>query len=339
MTWLLTFLAVKASELGSLAIELTFVLAAATVLVAFSRGLGLKRCRKAIRVLLSAKVWRSRSALLDYQYMMLNVFLFPIILGFAIFGSREVAAFLTTYLPASEHQAAWLSETQSRIVVTVILFLALEFAYWLDHYLSHKVPMLWEFHKVHHTAEVLTPLTNYRVHPLDTLFFYNIKSIIIGIVYCVAIFVLDCGPISTWDGTVVVVYMWIYGHLQHSQIWISFSGWLGRIVFSPAHHQIHHSKAEIHHNTNFGMSLAVFDWMFGTLHVPTREKQRLEFGIARDPHEHRFGASLAEPMVRAYRRFFPKRRIRGGSAPSGDAGGLAMDRGRIEVASTSPGLV
>ena len=47
-----------------------------------------------------------------------------------------------------------------------ILFLAYELGYWLNHYLSHRIAFLWEFHKVHHSATVLTPLTNFRVHPI-----------------------------------------------------------------------------------------------------------------------------------------------------------------------------
>ena len=50
--------------------------------------------------------------------------------------------------------------------MTVTLFLAYELGYWLNHYVPHRVPFLWEFHKVHHSATVLTPLTNFRVHPV-----------------------------------------------------------------------------------------------------------------------------------------------------------------------------
>lgn len=52
-------------------------------------------------------------------------------------------------------------------VVTLALYLTYEFAYWLDHYFKHTIGFLWEAHKTHHSAEVLTPITQYRVHPLD----------------------------------------------------------------------------------------------------------------------------------------------------------------------------
>jgi len=57
-----------------------------------------------------------------------------------------------------------------KIVSTLVLFLAYEIGYWVDHYLKHRITFLWEFHKLHHTAEVLTPLTNFRNHPIAILF-------------------------------------------------------------------------------------------------------------------------------------------------------------------------
>ena len=307
MDFLSTYVSVKGAELAELLTELVFVLAVATAFVALSRRRPRTRLRAVVRRLLDRRVWASRSAWLDYKYTVLNIMIFPVLLGVAVLGSRQVAGFFASLVPPSSHEVGLLTETQARIVVTALVFLALEFAYWLDHYLSHKLPLLWEFHKVHHTAEVLTPLTVYRVHPLDTIVYYNMKSVVAGFAYFAAIFALDCEPITTMESTVIVVYMWLYGHLQHSQLWITF-GWFGKFVFSPAHHQIHHSKARIHHNTNFGMSLTLFDWLFGTLHRPAREKQALEFGVAHDTHAHGFRLSLADPMVRAFRRLLPARR-------------------------------
>lgn len=316
MDWLRNYLAVKGNETFGLLTELLFVLMVAISFVAVSRGLRRTRIRAVVRALLSAKIWRSRSAVLDYKYAVFNIFFFPALLSVTLLSTGQVAGFLDSFLPPTPAGAGWLTETQSRIVMTILLYLALEFAYWLDHYLSHRIPLLWAFHKVHHSAEHLTPLTVFRVHPMDTLFFYNIKALVTGAVFCVAIFVLGITPLATWEGTLLVLYMWVYGHLQHSELWIVFPGWLGKVFFSPAHHQIHHSKAEIHHNTNFGMSLSLFDWLFGTLHQPTRERQQLEFGIAHDAHTHQFGASLVEPMVRAYRRFVPRRKAVASAVPN-----------------------
>ena len=67
-----------------------------------------------------------------------------------------------------------------------------------------------------------------------------------------------------------MVFIHAYVHLQHSHMWISFRGLLGRVFISPAHHQVHHSDNPKHFNTNYGSCLALWDWMFGTLYVPRR---------------------------------------------------------------------
>ena len=76
--------------------------------------------------------------------------------------------------------AAGLPEWGTRVLLTIVLFLAYELGYWLHHYLCHRVPLFWEFHKVHHTANVLTPITAFRVHPVDTWLFVNVLALTVG---------------------------------------------------------------------------------------------------------------------------------------------------------------
>ena len=59
---------------------------------------------------------------------------------------------------------------------TLAVVLAIDLAVWLTHYLQHKVVVLWQFHQVHHSAEVLTPMTVYRMHPVDLFFTGFISS-------------------------------------------------------------------------------------------------------------------------------------------------------------------
>jgi sterol desaturase/sphingolipid hydroxylase (fatty acid hydroxylase superfamily) len=305
---LIAFFTTKGKHLTSLAIELAFVLAVATAFVMFTRGRRRTRVQSIIRVLLTPRIWLNKSALMDYQYTALNFFVFPFILVVTVVSAKQVGEFVASHATPTTSGDSYFSETQARILLNLVLFLALEFAYWFNHYLSHKVPIFWEFHKVHHTAEVLTPLTNFRVHPVDSIVYYNMQSLAVGLAYGLAIYLMNTGPVAMPEGTLTIAYMWLYGHLQHSHLWIAFPGPWGKIFFSPAHHQIHHSKAKIHHNTNFGMSLAIFDWMFGTLYVPTLKNQHLEFGVSNDHHFHRVGTSLVDPLKRAWKRLTPASR-------------------------------
>ena len=53
----------------------------------------------------------------------------------------------------------------------------------------HRIPALWEFHKVHHSAEVLTPITFYRSHPVDMLVQTVAEALASGIVTSVFLYV------------------------------------------------------------------------------------------------------------------------------------------------------
>ena len=68
-------------------------------------------------------------------------------------------------------------------IATVLQLLAYEFAYWFAHYLFHKIPALWEFHKVHHSAEVMTTFTELRQHPVEIVAFVNLIGLSTGLAF------------------------------------------------------------------------------------------------------------------------------------------------------------
>ena len=107
---------------------------------------------------------------------------------------------------------------------------------------------------------------------------------------------------TTICGMLYGIYMALWGHLQHSQLWISCTGLAGRIFLSPAHHQIHHSRNRIHFDKNFGASLALWDWLFCTLHIPQRHNEHIRFGTEGDAHLKRFIPSVLYPFHYAAKR-------------------------------------
>ena len=124
-------------------------------------------------------------------------------------------------------------------IMSLTLYVAYEFAYWLNHFISHKFRFLWEFHKLHHAATVLTPFTLWRVHVMDTIIFTNMVAATVGIAQGLIAYLLGQDIASTAlvaANILVYVFLGLYGHLQHSQIWIPFTGKIGHIFFSPAHH-------------------------------------------------------------------------------------------------------
>jgi sterol desaturase/sphingolipid hydroxylase (fatty acid hydroxylase superfamily) len=262
------------------------------------------RLKSLLRALFPRHIVTSRSNLADVGYFYFNLFLFGIIFGWALLSydtlSRSITELLTaTFGPMRPALPVFVS----RAIITVMLFLAYELGYWLNHYLSHRIPFLWEFHKVHHSATVLTPLTNFRVHPIYMCIFLNILAVCIGLTNGVGNYLLGqpAAQYGLSDTNIILVFfIYLYVHLQHSQLWISFTGWLGHLLMSPAHHQIHHSRNPAHFNKNLGSCLAVWDWMFGTLYIPAAEREALEFGVEPDrEHAHTIRGELIAPFINA----------------------------------------
>lgn len=262
------------------------------------------RWKTIARALFPRRIMRSRSHQADIGYLFFNVFVFGVVFGWAILSYQSVSNGIIEALVAlfGQPSPSTLPPYVSRAVITLMLFLAYELGYWFNHWLSHKVPLLWEFHKVHHTAQVLTPLTNFRVHPVYTWIFANILALSAAIAN---------GFGNYWFGDtayqyalsdtniILVLFIHVYVHLQHSHMWIAFHGLAGRIFVSPAHHQVHHSDNPKHFNKNFGSCLALWDWMFGTLYVPAKEREPLTFGFADHPDAHTVKGELVAPLINA----------------------------------------
>ena len=265
------------------------------------------RAKTILRALFPKHIVASPSNYADLGFLFFNVFVFGVVFGWAVLTYETVTNGIISNLvavfgqPVPSSLPGWLS----RSIVTLMLFLAYELGYWFNHWLCHRVPLLWEFHKVHHSAEVLTPLTNFRVHPVYTWIFANILALSAAIANGLANYMFGetTYQYALADSNIILVlFIHVYVHLQHSHVWIAFSGWLGRIFVSPAHHQIHHSTNPKHFNRNYGSCLALWDWMFGTLYVPGKEKEKLSFGAEQDEYQaHTISGELIAPFIRAGR--------------------------------------
>ena len=303
---LLHMLIAPGSKFSLLAIACSLLIAA-LFLLARRPGERPVPVRVLLRALFPRRLWRSRSGRADLAFSFFNIFLAALLFGWALISAEQVSRLVEAALAGASGapQPARLPAGVSIALTTLALYLAFELAYWLDHLLSHKIPFLWQFHMVHHSAETLSPLTNFRVHPVDSVVFYNIVALCLGLTQGLLNhgFATPASGFTIGGSTVILLAAgFTLTHLQHSHLWISFSGPLGRLILSPAHHQIHQSADPRHFDRNFGSSLALWDWLFGTLHLPSREREKLNFGVPApgyDPHS--APAALAMPFVKAAR--------------------------------------
>ncbi|MGD0721135.1 MAG: sterol desaturase family protein [Roseiarcus sp.] len=223
------------------------------------------------------------SSRLDLRLWIVNTIVFASAYGLLAVGSvlwRDATLNLLT-TAFGRHEPSALPVYAILTIVTLAQLLAYELGYWVGHYLFHVIPALWEFHKVHHSAEVMTTLTEMRTHPVEIIAFMNIIGLATGLAFGVMTYAFGPGlqPFTLLNlNIVLMLFIITIGHLRHSHMWIAFTGLAGRLFQSPAHHQIHHSDQPRHFNKNLGFALAVWDWLFGTLYVPeTHEK--ITFGV------------------------------------------------------------
>lgn len=172
-------------------------------------------------------------------------------------------------------------------IFTLFMALVMDFALFLGHWLQHKIPWLWEFHKTHHSAEVLTPVTVFRVHPVDNLLNYSLVALSTGLVGGLfQHFYAGQGVVLTVFGlNVIFILYYLFGYnLRHSHVWLCYGPFWSRFLVSPAQHQIHHSRESRHLDKNMGFIFAWWDGCFGTLYIP-KEKETFSLGIALEKNE------------------------------------------------------
>jgi sterol desaturase/sphingolipid hydroxylase (fatty acid hydroxylase superfamily) len=251
------------------------------------------------RALFPNRIWRTASGRTDLAFFVGGVLFSGVMIGWALLSAEAVRHWAGAAIGIG---ASPLPGWARAAIATPVLFLAYELAYWLDHWLMHRVPLLWRFHKVHHQAESLSLFTDARVHPVETIGFYNLVALLTGIAAALLDRLIGPGDALTIGGAnaLVLLSQLCITHLQHSHLWVGFGPRWGRWLLGPAHHQIHHSADPAHFNRNLGASLAVFDRLFGTLHLPATAREKLRFGVedgTANPHGLR--AALLDPFIGA----------------------------------------
>jgi sterol desaturase/sphingolipid hydroxylase (fatty acid hydroxylase superfamily) len=133
------------------------------------------------------------------------------------------------------------------------------YIYWF-HRWQHKNPVLWRLHEAHHAPKDVDWLSGSRSHPLEILINQTIEY--------APIFLLGSHPeMFLIKGTIDAVWgMWI-----HSNVNVK-TGWLQKIINGPEMHRWHHSAVFTGYGFNFSTKLAIWDWIFGTAHLPKGEK-------------------------------------------------------------------
>ena len=137
----------------------------------------------------------------------------------------------------------------------VLAILILDLAIWAQHLVTHKVPILWRFHRVHHADRDFDVTTALRFHPVEILASMMLK---IGLVYLL-------GPAAL---AVLLFEIILNGTAMFNHSNLRLPLWLDRavrlVLVTPDMHRVHHSIHRHEHDSNYGFALSVWDRIFRT---------------------------------------------------------------------------
>lgn len=234
-------------------------------------------------------LWLHKSAINDYTLFIFNFIVYFNFLNYIISDWGFLQNAITHSLDAL-HIAKPTSDTPgltAALIYTICLALLGELAYYITHRAYHEIPFLWELHKVHHSAEVMTPITFIRAHPIDLMIQNSMKLLSIAIASGVFLYFYP-----NKDGAIMVagidaaafIYYMIGANLHHSHIWVSFGKPIEYFIMSPAQHQIHHSTNPKHFDKNYGSMLSFWDWIFKSLYIPEKHES-ISFGLGKEEYK------------------------------------------------------
>lgn len=267
-----------------------------------------RRLTEFFQFVFPGKVWRHQSTRTDIVFFVVNRVVFSLLLApFALVAYPYINDLVFSLLLNFGTPGAAYAPTYVIVIYGICALAAFDLAIYLAHFAQHKWSFLWQFHKVHHSAEVLNPLTAYRMHPVDDLLTLSLAAVTASIVHSVFSFhwanSFSSVQLAVTGIGVMVFYLLGY-HLRHSHIWLSYGPLLSRLLISPAQHQIHHSRERRHRDKNLGYMFAIWDGIFGTLYVP-KTPEKFELGLSDEPSQtyHSAVACYFKPFGDVYKRW------------------------------------
>jgi len=186
--------------------------------------------------------------------------LFPLVgVGWAVFCSERGLGLF--------NQVTW--PPWSEFALTIV---AIDAVYYVQHYLLHRIPILWRLHRTHHSDQEYDFTTGVRFHPFEAVY--------TTAVLLAAILALGAPPVAVLASQLLSVAV---AFVEHANLRIPL--WLDRalrvIVVTPDMHRIHHSQDMREGNSNFSNTFSGWDRLFGTyVDQPAAGHDGIAFGLA-----------------------------------------------------------
>lgn len=231
--------------------------------------------------------WRA-SAGVDLFYTLFNFALFWVFIGTAVCEITSIAFrdALAHYFDARHIPAITLAElpTPVRYVLAILL---VDLTSWAGHWMMHRFDVLWEFHKVHHSARELDVMNAGRIHFVEKLFYPFAFYLPMGLI-----------GFAISDTIAVSLFIATFSAFTHANVRVPL-GPLKYILNNPQLHLWHHA-AVVHYkkNVNYGDALSIWDYLFRTAYLPD-DRADIELGFEGiDAYPTSFRGHLIAPFQR-----------------------------------------
>ncbi len=206
---------------------------------------------------------------LDAFYMFFNFYIFKLVIFIAF--SNVVEMMFMDLTGGSLSQLALIDLSSFPLwSQLLIFFVATDFIQWITHILLHRIPVLWRFHKVHHSVEEMGFAAHLRYHWMENVFYTPMKYIAVMLL----------GGFTPEMAFIVFYFAIAIGHLNHANVKITY-GPLKYLLNNPVMHLWHHAYNLPEGNKygmNYGISLSIWDYIFRTNHIPN-EKEDIKLGF------------------------------------------------------------
>jgi sterol desaturase/sphingolipid hydroxylase (fatty acid hydroxylase superfamily) len=201
---------------------------------------------------------------------------------------------------------AWLE-----VPLTVVLF---DYTFFLWHILTHRVPLLWRFHQVHHVDLDLDASTALRFH---------FGEILLSVPWRAAqVVLIGASPLalSVWQTATLLEVMF---HHSNVELPIEVERWLSRLLVTPRLHGIHHSIVPDETASNWSSGLTLWDFLHGTLRLNVPQRA-ITIGVPayRDPAE----VTLPHVLTLPFEEQRPSWQLAGDGTPTRTPSALPADQ-------------
>ena len=174
----------------------------------------------------------------------------------------------------------------------LITFIILDFAIWLQHLASHKIPFLWRIHRVHHADRDMDVTTAIRFHPIEIALSMGFKIVLVYLLGA-----------AVWIVIAFEIVLNASAMFNHANFRLPdrLDKMLRLLVVTPDMHRVHHSVHRAEHDANYGFNLAIWDRIFRT-YVPQPAAGHVNMTIGLNDHQTGEPAKLFWSLLLAFKR-------------------------------------